>query len=259
MSIIEIEGLSKRYANGFTALHKVSISCEEGSFVVVLGPSGAGKSTLLRSINGLEQASTGTVRVNGQLLQRNTLRQVRKTAAMVFQHFNLVGRLSVMTNVLMGRLAHQSPLSALAGTLYLFRQQDIALAHQTLARVGLVEKAWQRADRLSGGQQQRVAIARALAQTPRVVLADEPVASLDPVTGLDIMELLHQICRSDGITMLVNLHQVELARRFADRIVGLNSGHIVFDGPASALNSSALDAIYARQTVAAPAAVSYAT
>jgi phosphonate transport system ATP-binding protein len=246
MALIQIDELSKRYPNGTTALSSVSLDVGAGSFVVVLGPSGAGKSTLLRSINGLETPSGGQIRVAGQLLGRGTLRQVRKDAAMVFQHFNLVGRLNVMSNVLMGRLAHQSWGSAALGLLHLFRVADISIAHQMLERVGLVEKAWQRADKLSGGQQQRVGIARALAQQPRVVLADEPVASLDPRTGLEIMELLRNICRQDGITMLVNLHQVELARSFADRIVGLNAGQVVFDDRPVALSPAALDAIYRR-------------
>jgi phosphonate transport system ATP-binding protein len=163
---------------------------------------------------------------------------------MVFQHFNLVDRLSVMTNVLVGRLKHRSWLGSL---LYLFRREDLTIAHEALDRVGLVDKCWERADKLSGGQQQRVGIARALAQRPKVILADEPVASLDPVSSEEIMCLLHEICRRDGITLLVNLHQVELARRFADRIVGLNDGKVVFDGSPAQLDKNALFKIYQRE------------
>lgn len=253
MALIRLANLAKRFPNGSEALRGVSLEVTKGSFVVILGPSGAGKSTLLRSINGLDQPSSGVVAIHDQPLTRRNLRQVRKTVAMVFQHFNLVGRLNVLTNVLLGRLAHQSTWGSLLGLFYMFGREDIDLAHRMLARVGLVEKAWARADQLSGGQQQRVGIARALAQEPQVVLADEPVASLDPVTGLEIMELLRTICASDGITMIVNLHQVELARRFADRIVGLNAGQVVFDGPPAELNAAALDRIYARPLAAEPA------
>jgi phosphonate transport system ATP-binding protein len=246
MALIHITDLTKRFANGTEALRGVSLEVEQGSFVVILGPSGAGKSTLLRSINGLDQPTSGVVALNGQPLTGRNVRQVRKTVAMVFQHFNLVGRLNVLTNVLLGRLAHQSFVGSLAGLLYLFGRNDIAIAHRMLAKVGLVEKAWSRADQLSGGQQQRVGIARALAQQPQVVLADEPVASLDPVTGVEIMELLRTICANDGITMVVNLHQVDLARRYADRIVGLNAGRLVFDGSPAELTQTHLDRIYAR-------------
>lgn len=243
MAQIDIKNVCKRYPNGFEALKGVSVEIAEGSFTVILGPSGAGKSTLLRTINGLETPTGGTIQIGGKIVTPSTLREVRSQVGMVFQHFNLVDRLSVMTNVLTGRLSHRSWLGSL---LYLFRREDIDLAHDALIRVGLTDKAWNRADKLSGGQQQRVGIARALAQQPRVILADEPVASLDPVTSEEIMGLLRGICTRDGITVVVNLHQVELAKRFADRVIGLNDGLVVYDGPASGLDRAILSKIYCR-------------
>ena len=165
---------------------------------------------------------------------------------MVFQQFNLVNRLSVMTNVLTGRLAYRSWLSS---AFYLFCKEDLDIAREALSRVGLTEKAWERADKLSGGQQQRVGIARALAQRPKVILADEPVASLDPVTSEEIMSLLREICEREGITVVVNLHQVDLARRFADRIIGMSSGKIVFDGHPQQMSQPELHTIYHREGI----------
>lgn len=243
MAQIDIKNVCKCYPNGFEALKGVSVEIAAGSFAVILGPSGAGKSTLLRTINGLETPTAGTIQIGENIVTPSTLREVRSQVGMVFQHFNLVDRLSVMTNVLTGRLSHRSWLGSL---LYLFRKEDIDLAHDALIRVGLTDKAWNRADKLSGGQQQRVGIARALAQQPRVILADEPVASLDPVTSEEIMGLLREICTRDGITVVVNLHQVELAKRFADRVIGLNDGLVVYDGPASGLDRATLSKIYNR-------------
>ena len=243
MAKIIIKDIGKRYANGFEALKGVSAEIAAGSFTVILGPSGAGKSTLLRTINGLETPTAGTIQIGEQVVAQNNLREVRSQVGMVFQHFNLVDRLSVMTNVLTGRLSHRSWLGSL---LYLFRRTDLDLAHDALIRVGLTDKAWNRADKLSGGQQQRVGIGRALAQQPRVILADEPVSSLDPVASEEIMGLLREICTRDGITVVVNLHQVELAKRFADRIIGLNDGLVVYDGPASGLDRVTLSRIYSR-------------
>ena len=244
MARLTIHQLEKRYRNGFHALKGIDLEVKSGSFTVVMGPSGAGKSTLLRLVNGLETPSSGQVSINAMPVNLATLQTVRGNVGMVFQHFNLVDRLSVMTNVLVGRLRHRSWLGSL---FYLFRREDLAIAHQALGRVGLVDKCWERADRLSGGQQQRVGIARALAQSPKLILADEPVASLDPVSSEEIMGLLHEICRRDGITLLVNLHQVNLAKRFADRIVGLNSGQLVFDGTPAQLDQNALRKIYQRE------------
>ncbi|PKO84666.1 MAG: phosphonate ABC transporter ATP-binding protein [Betaproteobacteria bacterium HGW-Betaproteobacteria-11] len=246
MSTISIQSVSKCYQNGFEALKNVNTEIHSGSFTVVLGPSGAGKSTLLRLINGLETPTTGAVRIGGEAVEEHKLRHIRSRVAMVFQQFNLVDRLSVVTNVLTGRLAQRSWVGSV---LYLFRGEDMAIAQRVLARVGLTDKAWSRADKLSGGQQQRVGIARALAQQPKVILADEPVASLDPVSSEEIMTLLREICDRDGITVVVNLHQVELAKRFADRVIGMNGGRVVFDGPPAELSQQTLRTIYQREGI----------
>lgn len=244
MTRLSFKRVEKRFGNGFQALKGVSAEIASGSFTVVLGPSGAGKSTLLRLVNGLETPSRGEIAFDGADVQRSDLRRVRGEVGMVFQHFNLVHRLSVMSNVLVGRLRHRSWLGSL---FYLFRRSDMEIAREALERVGLTDKCWDRADRLSGGQQQRVGIARALAQQPKVILADEPVASLDPVTSEEILQLLREICRRDGITLLVNLHQVDLAKRFADRIIGLNAGRVVFDGTPEQLDRAAMSHIYQRE------------
>lgn len=243
MSIITVRSAAKRYPNGCQALNGVDLMIQDGSFTVILGPSGSGKSTLLRLMNGLETPSSGEIFVGQDLVIPKNLISIRCEVAMVFQRFNLVDRLSVLTNVLTGRLGRRSWL----GTMFhLFRAEDMAIAANALDRVSLTDRVWSRVDKLSGGQQQRVGIARALAQQPKVILADEPVASLDPVSGEEIMLLLRAICDQDGITLVVNLHQVELARRFADRVIGLNEGKIVFDGRPEQMTPQALDTIYQR-------------
>lgn len=246
MSSISLRDVTKRFPNGFEALKGIDTDIQQGSFTVVLGPSGAGKSTLLRMMNGLESPTRGEVRIGEEIVDTHKLRQIRAKVAMVFQQFNLVDRLSVVTNVLTGRLAQRSWVGSV---FYLFRKEDMGIVEQALMRVGLSDKAWSRADKLSGGQQQRVGIARALAQQPKVILADEPVASLDPVSSEEVMTLLRQICDRDGITVVVNLHQVELARRFADRIIGMNSGKIVFDGRPEEMTQSVLRTIYQREGI----------
>jgi phosphonate transport system ATP-binding protein len=246
MSDISIQAVTKRFPNGFEALKGVNAEIKPGSFTVILGPSGAGKSTLLRLMNGLETPTNGSLRIGGEVVNGKQLRRIRSKVAMVFQQFNLVDRLSVVTNVLTGRLAHRSWLGSV---FYLFRHEDMGIAQEALSRVALTDKAWNRADKLSGGQQQRVGIARALAQRPKVILADEPVASLDPVSSEEIMTLLRDICDRDGITVVVNLHQVELARRFADRIIGMNSGRIVFDGSPEQMTQTVLRTIYQREGI----------
>jgi len=240
---ISIFGVSKKFENGFEALGDINLDIASGSFVVILGPSGAGKSTLLRCVNGLEKPSTGAVKVGSKLVTRRSLQAIRRNVAMIFQRFNLVGRLNVMSNVLCGRLGKRSTLGSL---LYFMRQDDMTIANAALDRVGLLSRAWERADTLSGGEQQRIGIARALAQEPKVLLADEPVASLDPTTGEEIMTLLREIQMEGSLTLLVSLHQVEFARKYAERIVGLREGKIVFDGPPNALDDVALQAIYGR-------------
>jgi len=240
MSFLRAEKVGKTYANGFRALTDIDLAIEKGSFTVILGPSGAGKSTLLRALNGLDPATEGRIQVDGESLGRS--RRLRGKIGMVFQHFNLVDRLNAMTNVLAGRLAHRHWAQS---TFYLFPKSDYEIAHEALARVNLVDKAWERVDRLSGGQQQRVGIARALAQRPALILADEPVASLDPISSEEVLALLKSIARTDGITVIANLHQVEWAQKFADRVIGLNAGRIVFEGRPSELLPAVLGRIYA--------------
>ena len=246
MSAIVMNHVVKTYPNGTSAVKGISLTIEPGSFTVILGPSGAGKSTLLRMMNGLETPTTGTVHIHNTLLTRKTLRTVRRNVGMVFQQFNLVGRLNVMTNVLTGRLAYRSWLGSM---LHLFRAEDFEIAHEALARVDLSEKAWIRADQLSGGQQQRVGIARALAQKPSIILADEPVASLDPLTSAEVLDLLKSICKNDNIAVVANLHQVEYTRQYADRVIGINAGQVIFDGPPSELTDEVLEALYRRPEV----------
>jgi phosphonate transport system ATP-binding protein len=247
MAIIELQDVSKTYANGCAALARTSLHIEKGQFVSIIGPSGAGKTTLIRLINGLEQATSGSVVTDNLRVCKHHLKKIRLRVGMVFQHFNLVDQLNVMTNVLCGRLAHAPWLPSL---FYLFRRADREAAEAALGRVGLLEKAWERADKLSGGQQQRVGVARALAQHPKVILADEPVASLDPVIGRGIIELLKDISQNDGITVVANLHQVRMAKEFSDRIIGLNGGRVVFDDHPSRLDEEALHYIYHGKTKA---------
>jgi phosphonate transport system ATP-binding protein len=248
--MIRAENVSVTYPNGTRALAPTTLCVAPGSFIVLLGPSGAGKSTLLRCFNGLVRPSEGRVldAEGADLARPRVLRAHRRATGMVFQQHQLIGRVSVLGNVLTGRLGYHSGLR----TLLPFGAAEKRLALEALERVGLLDKALERADRLSGGQQQRVGIARALVQRPRLILADEPVASLDPATALRVMELLHGICRADGLTAIVSLHQVDLARRFGERIVGLAAGRVVFDGPAEALDEAAIARIYGAPPAPAP-------
>jgi phosphonate transport system ATP-binding protein len=228
--------------NPIKALQRSSLAIAQGEFVVLLGASGAGKSTLLRTMNGLVRPSAGSVMAQGigDLAERDALRQHRRQTGMVFQQHHLIGRLSVLNNVLMGRLGYRGSLASLMP----WPQHDKELALAVIERVGLLDRALQRADQLSGGQQQRVGVARALVQAPRMLLADEPVASLDPATGERLLGLMHDICKTDGLTAVVSLHQVEFARRFADRIIGLRGGAIVFDGTPDELTNEQATALY---------------
>ena len=239
--MITIRNLRKSYGSNHV-LHGIDMDVKAGEFVVMLGLSGAGKSTLLRCMNGLNQPDSGTLQVGGiDLMQKHSRRELARHVAMVFQHHNLVQRLSVRKNVLTGRLGQ---VGTLASVLQLFRQSDIALADACLQRVGLAHKADERTEALSGGQMQRVGIARALAQQPQVILADEPVASLDPKTARSVLQYLREATRELGIAVVCNLHQVDYAREFGDRIVGLSQGRMVFDGAPELLNEDALNAIY---------------
>ncbi|ARU05027.1 phosphonate ABC transporter ATP-binding protein [Comamonas serinivorans] len=239
--MIHIRNLRKSYGRN-AVLQGIDMDVRAGEFVVMLGLSGAGKSTLLRCMNGLNQPDSGTLRVGDiDLMRKHSRRELARHVAMVFQHHNLVPRLSVRKNVLTGRLGQTA---ALASVLQLFRQSDLTLAGQCLDRVGLAHKAHERTEALSGGQMQRVGIARALAQQPQVILADEPVASLDPQTARSVLQYLRDATRELGIAVVCNLHQVDYAREFGDRIVGLAQGRMVFDGTPAELDAAALDTIY---------------
>jgi phosphonate transport system ATP-binding protein len=242
--MISIRNLRKSYGSNHV-LHGIDMEVKAGEFVVMLGLSGAGKSTLLRCMNGLNQPDSGQLQVGGiDLMRRHSRRELARHVAMVFQHHNLVQRLSVRKNVLTGRLGQ---VGTLASVLQLFRQSDIALADACLQRVGLAHKADERTEALSGGQMQRVGIARALAQQPQVILADEPVASLDPKTARSVLQYLRDATRELGIAVVCNLHQVDYAREFGDRIVGLSQGRMVFDGVPEQLDEAALNAIYSSE------------
>ena len=231
------------YPDGTRALEPTRIEFRPGEFTVLLGSSGAGKSTLLRCLNGLVKPTRGRVVAPGlgDLSNPSALRRHRSATGMVFQQHHLIGRLSVLENVLTGRLGHHGSMA----TLIPWSREEKTRALAAIDRVGLLDYALKRADQLSGGQQQRVGVARALVQQPRTLLADEPVASLDPATAERLLELIRRICKQDGITAIVSLHQLDLARRFADRIVALRRGHIVFDGPAAALTDETASDIYA--------------
>jgi len=242
--IISIVNVSKSYVRGsLVALSDVSFDVGRGEFIVILGPSGAGKSTLLRCINRLAEPTEGKILLNGKEVtdNRRELRLARQQIGMVFQQFNLVSRLSVLTNVLTGRLSYRSTWRSF---FYSFTREDRAMALECLEMVALGHKALQRADTLSGGEQQRVAIARALAQRPKVILADEPVASLDPKIARQVLNYLRDVSQRLGISVICNLHQIDFAREYAQRIVGLCQGKKIFDGPPSALDDEVLNKIY---------------
>ncbi|MFC7682205.1 phosphonate ABC transporter ATP-binding protein [Paenibacillus sp. GCM10028914] len=244
--MIEIHGVSKMYANGTKGLNGINLTIPAGEFVAIVGLSGAGKSTLLRSINRLHDISEGDILIGGQSITKakgRNLRMIRRDIGMIFQSFNLVKRTTVLRNVLAGRVGYHSTLRTMMGR---FPQRDIELAFESLDRVNIVEKAYTRADQLSGGQQQRVAIARVLAQEARVILADEPVASLDPLTTKQVMDDLKKINVDLGITTIVNLHFIDLAREYATRIIGLRAGEVVFDGPVSEATDEKFAEIYGR-------------
>jgi len=232
------------------ALAPVDLTIKPGSFTVLLGASGAGKSTLLRSLNGLVRPSQGRVLDcrGDDIAEGRTLRHHRRETGMIFQQHQLIGRVSVLGNVLMGRLGYHTSLR----TLLPLNAQEKRLALEALERVGLLDKALARADQLSGGQQQRVGIARALVQQPRLILADEPVASLDPATAERVLTLLHGICRADGLTAVVSLHQLDFARRFGERIIGLAAGRVVFDGPPDRLDDATAARLYGAPTLDNP-------
>lgn len=242
--MLKITHLKKRYKTGPWVLKDINIDVQQGEIVGLIGPSGAGKSTLIRCINRLIDPSEGRIELNGAdlaSLNSQQIRAQRRHIGMIFQEYALVERLSVMENVLSGRLGY---LPFWRSFLRRYPQQDIDNAFEYLERVGLIDHANKRADELSGGQRQRVGIARALAQDPQLLLVDEPTASLDPKTSRQIMRLIQSLCREKGLPAIINIHDVPLAMQFMDRIIGLQGGEIVFDGAPSALTEDVLSRIY---------------
>ena len=241
---LSIQNLSKEYVRGKPVLKDISLRFEKSELVAIIGPSGTGKSTLIRCVNRLVEPTSGAILLDGKnlvTLKGRALREARRQIGMVFQEYNLVERLTVMENLLTGRLGYTS---ALNGWLRRFSQDDIRRAYEMLQVVGLQDFANQRADSLSGGQRQRVGISRAVMQHPSLILADEPTSSLDPKTSVEIMELLQRVAQSKNIPVIVNMHDVELARRFAVRIIGMAGGQVVYDGAPDGLDDTMLKTIY---------------
>ena len=244
--MIKFEHVDKVYSNGVKALDDVNLEIEQGEFVAVIGLSGAGKSTLIRTVNKMIDITNGKLTVNGidvSSLKGKELRKFRRKIGMVFQSFNLVNRTSVLNNVLSARVPDMSFFRTLFG---LFSKEDKVQALEALDKVGILDKAYIRADQLSGGQMQRVALARTLAQNPEIILADEPVASLDPVMADVVMEDFKRINKEMNITIVINIHHVDLALQYADRVVGIRAGKIVFDGKTKDVDRDKLKFIYGR-------------
>ena len=244
--MIHLQDVSVTYPGGITAVHPVNLDFQAGEFCVILGLSGAGKSSLIRCLNFLNEPTTGKVVVEGigELNSKERLLAHRRQTGIIFQQHQLIAHQPTLQNTLVGRLGYHSTWRSLLP----FPQSDVQICLEALDRVGLLEKALERVDNLSGGQQQRVGIARALAQKPRILLADEPVASLDPATSGKVLHLIHGICKEYGLCSVVSLHQVELAMEFADRIVGLDAGKVVFDGRPGDLSQDELARIYGKKT-----------
>lgn len=245
--MIEFKNVSLTYPNGTQGLKNVNLKINKGEFVVIVGLSGAGKSTLIRSMNRLVTPTDGELLINDENIlsyNQRKLRQLRTKIGMIFQNYNLVKRSTVMKNVLSGRLGQTNTVASI---LNFFPKETVSLAYRSLQRVNIAEKLYQRADQLSGGQQQRVAIARVLTQQPDIILADEPVASLDPPTSHQVMTYLRKINKEDHITTIVNLHFIDMAMEYADRIIGMRAGEVVFDGPASSVTTQTFEEIYGRK------------
>ncbi|MBS3766032.1 phosphonate ABC transporter ATP-binding protein [Candidatus Bipolaricaulota bacterium] len=243
-AVLVVEDLKKTYETGDQALKGVSFDVGSGEFVSIVGPSGAGKSTLIRCINRLVEPDSGKVSLEGidvMGLSKGELTKARRDIGMIFQEFNLVERLSVMENVLSGRLGYTSTLNSF---LRRFSDEDVSFALDTLERVGLREFADNRADELSGGQRQRVGIARAVVQRPRIILVDEPTSSLDPEISRNVMDLIEEVSREDNMPVLINLHDVDLAKDYGERILGLRDGEKIFDDLPEKFDEGAMDRIY---------------
>lgn len=242
--MIQLKNVSKIYDNGTVGLKDINLNIDKGEFIVVVGLSGAGKSTLLRSINRLQDVSEGDIIIDGKSItsaKGKDLRKIRRDIGMIFQSFNLVKRSSVLRNVLTGRVGYYPTWKT---TFNLFTKEDKQKAYEALQRVDLADKVYTRADQLSGGQQQRVAIARVLTQNPKIILADEPTASLDPQTSRRVMHDLKMLNEEYGMTVVANLHSVELAKEFGDRVIGVRAGQIVYDGKMSETSQAVFDDIY---------------
>ena len=242
--MIEFKDVCKRYPNGYMALKDINLTINDGEFVAIIGLSGAGKSTLIRTINRMHDITEGTLTVDGtdvMKLRGKELRRFRRGIGMIFQSFNLITRTTVMKNVL---TAFVPDLPWFRSTFGIFTKDEKMRALQALDTMGILDKAYVRADQLSGGQQQRVALARTLTQDPKIILADEPVASLDPVTAKQVMDDFKRINRETGMTVLINIHHVDLALRYCTRVVGIRAGEIVYDGPTEQVTQEVLDAIY---------------
>ena len=242
--MIKFENVSKRYPNGFEALKNINLTIEQGEFVAIIGLSGAGKSTLIRTINRMHDITEGTLTVDGtdvMTLHGKSLRAFRRRIGMIFQSSNLITRTTVIKNVL---TAFVPDMPWWRATFGIFTKDEKLKALDSLDKVGILDKAFVRADQLSGGQQQRVALARTLAQNPQIILADEPVASLDPVTAKQVMDDFKRINRDMNITVLINIHHVELALQYASRVVGIRAGEIVYDGTVENVTQQVLDSIY---------------
>jgi len=239
--MLEIKNLKKTFDSGTEALTNVNLKVKKGEFLSILGPSGSGKTTLLRSINGLESIDSGKIFFDNEKINNNNLFEVQKKTGMIFQEFNLVNNLSAINNVLTGLLNSSSKFFSM---FYLFTKDQKLEALKSLETVGLLEKAYERVDELSGGQRQRIGIARAIIKKPKLLLADEPVASLDPKAADLIMSLLKKINKEFNITVICNLHQVDLASKYSDRVVGLLDGEIMFDKTPSNMNKISIGEIY---------------
>ncbi|HJA89526.1 MAG TPA: phosphonate ABC transporter ATP-binding protein [Candidatus Jeotgalibaca merdavium] len=242
--MIKFDNVSKVYPNGMKALTDVSVEIEQGEFIAIIGLSGSGKSTFIRCINRMHDIQSGSLTVNDvdiSTLKGKEVRAFRRNIGMIFQSFNLVKRISVLSNVL---TAFVPELPAWRKFLGIFPKENKLQALEALDNVHILDKAYTRVDQLSGGQQQRVALARALAQNPQIILADEPVASLDPVTSKQVMTDFKNINQKENITILINIHDVDLALEYCDRVIGINKGQIVYDGKSSDITQDILDRIY---------------
>ena len=248
--MIKVDKVNKVYPNGLHALKNVSLEINQGEFVAIIGLSGAGKSTLLRTINRMHDISEGSLIVNGQEIKNlkgKDLRTFRRKVGMVFQSFNLVTRTTVINNVLTSRVPDMPLWKSIIG---LYSKEDKIIALEALDKVGILDKAYVRADQLSGGQQQRVALARTLAQKPEIILADEPVAALDPITATQVMDDFKKINKELNMSVLINIHHVDLALKYADRVIGIKAGEIVYDGAAKDVTNEVLKQIYGRELAA---------